>query len=191
MSTRKGRIYNDSRFQDDYDTIADQEFGRSEKLYDQRSGFERSATTYYPESSAKMEGEEVYIRSSPNRTINAKDKGMTPLEGGLSKFTDQIKKEAKAHPPKYLGPDLRNDLIKAAELKLGTKISLPKSLFDFWNNHIKKRDLTMKDLVDKKISSMRPNTAKTPAIAEDKKPKPQIKNPKVKELEDVYTKYEN
>ena len=191
MSSRKGRVYNDSRFHDDYDTTIDQEFGRSQKLYDQASGFNRSSTTYYPETEGKVEGEEIYIRASPSRTVNMRTQSTPMTEGGLDKFTGMIKKEIKAHPPKYLGPEIRGDLIRAAELKLGTKISLPKSLYDFWNNHVKKRDMSMKDLYEKKIITMRPSSAKIAPIPEENKPKPEPKNPIVKELMAIYSKYEN
>ena len=191
MSSRKGKIYNDSRFHDDYDTTIDQEFGRNENLLEQNSGFIRSSTSYFRDVNEKVEGSEAYIHSSPGRTINPKINATPMTEGGLDKFTNMIKKEIKAHPPKYLGPELRTDLIKAAELKLGTKVNQPKSLFEFWSNHIKKRGSKMIDMVDSKLLSLRPASAKMAAIPESKKPQPAVKNAKVKELDEIYAKYEN
>lgn len=55
---------------------------------------------------------------------------------------------------------LQGILNKAAELKLGTKLDQPQSLLEFWKNHIKKRQLNMKDLANAKLAAMRPASAK-------------------------------
>lgn len=107
MSSRKGRIYNDNRFPEDYLTI-DQEFGK-EPLHDDQT-INRSATTYYRDVQEREEKSEVYLSSEPGYMSKSRQLGApSQTEGGKS-LEQLVKSNKPSEPAKDLGPELARDL---------------------------------------------------------------------------------
>jgi hypothetical protein len=84
---------------------------------------------------------------------------------------------------------VKRDLQRAAELRLGTKLSQPKSLFDFWKNHIKERPVKKEEFSVSIVKAPRPATADAKSVITDKTGT--SKKKETIELQTIYDTYKN
>jgi hypothetical protein len=191
-----GKVYNDVRFADQ-DRFYDQEFGKPHPQELDTSGYARSRTTHFKDTFERDDGSEGYLYSEPNHPQRSKT-AVLPLSANQSKRNlspskskEEKKKKEKKEPVegKDLGPDVKRDLVKAAELKLGTKLNLWKSLYEFWKNHIKERPAKPAEFSVSISKPPRPTSAEKKPVSEKAAPTP--KNKKVLELQVIYDKYKD
>lgn len=197
MTEWRGKVHNDVRFAD-HDEFYDQEFGKPHPSELDNSGYGRSRTTYFRDTVEHEERSEGYLLSeASNRKITKKgtftqSASQSRRNLSPSKQKEDVKQKPKkdVHPPKDLGPDIKREIARAAELKLGTKLNKPQSLFDFWKNHIKERPAKKKDEFGLSMSlPPKPQPHDPKPVSEKGSGVANAKSEKMKELNSIYDKY--
>lgn len=202
MSDWDGRVFKEDRFDDD--RLYDQEFGKPAKHSLNNSSVQRSRSTRFKDTIEHDDGTETYLgtslkkhktmfesersASSQSRSRTSPNKLKSELSPGKS---SQAPKERK---PKVQGKDLgvqvRDDLIFAAKMKLGTDLNKPKSIFQFWKNQVKDRKLKPKDLHSMGMALSKQNRSNAGSKKEIK-PAEEPKSKKYKQLHTIYETYKH
>ena len=194
MSNWDHRIRQDVRFADQ-DRSYDQEFGKplNDELND--SSYTRSRTTFHKTTFERVDGNDTYFHSERNDNQRTLTPGREPSQS-KSRSPPRKREETKEKPKKpveegkFIGHEVKRELAKAAELKLGTKIYRPESLFDFWNNQIKERPSKKQEFSASLNKPPRPSTAVS-KTASEKASSSAPKSKKAQELQGIYDKYKN